>query len=219
MEATAFPARSPLISETLEGQLKLLLDRLEGPVAFSCLVGEDEKSGEMAAFLNHITGLSPKLSCRLLTPGEDGALDGALDSTLLPAAGVSRPGETPRMVFHGVPGGKEINAFASAILTAGGAAKPLDKPTLKDIGKVKKNMLIQVCVSLGCQHCAQLAAHAQRVAWENPLVSAHVIDANLYPDLVRDYGVERVPLTVIDRKTSIPGGKTMAELTTILAKC
>lgn len=215
----AFPDHSSLIFPELEEQLRLLLDRLTGPVCFTCLVGEDEKSGEMAAFLNHITSLSPWLSCRFLAPGEDEELDGQLDSSLLPATGVSRPGELPRMVFHGVPGGKEISAFASAILTAGGGAKPLDKPTLKDIGKIKKPMLIQVCVSLSCQHCAQLAGHAQRVAWENPLVTAHVIDANLYPDLVRDYALERVPVTVIDRRVSIPGGKTMAELTTLLAKC
>ena len=79
-------------------------------------------------------------------------------------------------------------------------------------------MKLQVCVSLGCQHCAQLVSYAHRVAWENPLVTAHMIDANLYPQLVQDYGIQRVPLTVIDGRTSFPGGKTMAELTTLLAK-
>ena len=218
MESTNFPNRSPLISSTLESQLSQLLEKLTTPVEFTCLVGNDEKSGEMAAFLNHITTLSPLLSCRFLAPGEDEALDTALDGTLLPATGVARHGDTPRVVFHGVTGGKEINALAAAILLAGGAAKPLDKPTLKDIGKIKKPIKLQVCVSLGCQHCAQLVSHAHRVAWENPLVTAHMIDANLYPQLVQDYGIQRVPLTVIDGKTSFPGGKTMAELTTLLAK-
>lgn len=218
MESTIFPAKSPLISPTLESQLSQLLEQLTTPVEFTCLVGEDEKSGEMAAFLNHLTSLSPLLGCRFLTPGEDTALDAALDSALLPATGVARPGEIPRVVFHGVPGGKEINALAAAILLVGGTAKSLDKPTLKDIAKIKKPMKLQVCVSLGCQHCAQLVSHAHRVAWENPLVTAHMIDANLYPQLVQDYGIQRVPLTVIDGKTSFPGGKTMAELTTLLAR-
>ena len=61
-------------------------------------------------------------------------------------------------------------------------------------------------------------AHAQRIAWENPLVTAHMIDANLYPQLVSAYNITRVPLTVIDGSTAIPGGKTMAELTTLLLK-
>lgn len=218
VEKNPFPVKSPLISETLEEQLKALLGRLISPVELTCLVGEDEKSREMAAFINHISRLCDWLGCRFLAPGEDARLDAELDARLLPATGVAAPGQSQRMVFHGVPGGKEINAFAAALLTAGGGMKPLDKPTLKDIGKIKEPMTLQVCVSLGCQHCSQLVSNAQRVAWENPKVSAHMIDANLYPDLVREYGIERVPLTVINGKTRIPGGKTMAELTTLLVK-
>lgn len=218
LDRKQFPARSELIAPALEEQLVLLLKKVTTPVEFICLVGKDSKSGEMAAFLNHLTGLSELLHCTFLAPGENTELDKALDAALLPATGVGKPGEVARMVFHGVPGGKEITAFASAILTAGGGGKDLDKYTRKDIDKIKKPMQLQVCVSLGCQHCSQLVSNAQRVAWENPNVTAHMIDANLYPELVKEYSIQRVPLTVIDGKTSLPGGKTMAELTTILAK-
>ena len=105
LQADAYPAKSPLIAPELEGQLKLLLDKLTAPVAMVCLVGEDEKSGEMAAFLNHVAGLSPKLSCKFLRPGEDAGVDGLLDASLLPATGIYAGGEFGRMVFHGVPRG------------------------------------------------------------------------------------------------------------------
>jgi alkyl hydroperoxide reductase subunit AhpF len=210
--------RSPLINELLESQLKTLLERVSAPVALTCVAGESEKDAEMVLFLRHFASLSPHLSCRVLKPGEDAHLDGALDATLLPATGIGCPEGTPRMVFHGVPGGKEITAFASAVLAAGGGLKPLDKATLKDIAKIKNPMVLQVCVSLSCQHCSQLVSNAHRVAWENQLVTAHMIDANLYPDLVKAYDIQRVPLTVIDGKKFVPGGKTMAELTTLLAK-
>lgn len=219
LQPESYPAKSPLIAPELEEQLSQLLSRLTGPVAMLCLVGEDEKSGEMAAFLNHIAGLSPMLSLKFLSPGEDSAIDGLLDAALLPATGIYAGEEFGRMVFHGVPGGKEITGFAAALLNAGGAAKPLDKPTMKDIAKIKKRPVnIQVCVSLACHHCAQLVMSAQRMAWENPLVTAHMIDANLYPALVEKYQIQRVPLTVLNGETAIPGGKTMAELTTLLAK-
>ena len=45
-----------------------------------------------------------------------------------------------------------------------------------------------------------------------------MIDANLYPALVERQKIERVPLTIINGRDQFPGGKTMAELTTILAK-
>lgn len=218
LQPESYPARSPLIAPELEGQLSQLLSKLAAPAVLVCLVGEDEKSGEMAAFLNHIAGLSPQLSLKLLRPGEDPALDEALDASLLPATGVYAGEAFGRMVFHGVPGGKEITGFAGALLNAGGAAKPLDKPTLKDIGKIRKPVDIRVCVSLACHHCAQLVMNAQRVAWENPLVTAHMIDANLYPELVKRYQIQRVPLTVLNGEKTVPGGKTMAELTTLLAK-
>ncbi|MCI8916827.1 MAG: hypothetical protein HFF26_09225 [Oscillospiraceae bacterium] len=212
------PAKSPLIAPELEDQLKPLLAKLEAPVTLVCLLGEDGKSAEMAAFVNHIAGLSPQLSCKFLAPGEDPDTDEALDASLLPATGVYTEAGFGRMVFHGVPGGKEITGFAGALLNAGGAAKPLDKPTLKDIAKIRKPVDIRVCVSLACHHCAQLVMSAQRVAWENPLVTAHMIDANLYPELVKRYQIQRVPLTVLNGDKTVPGGKTMAELTTLLAK-
>lgn len=219
LDPNQFPLKSPLISDALEQQLKVLLQKLTAPVEFVCILATDDKSREMAAFVNHLVSLSPRLSCRFLAPGEAPELDAALDADLLPATGVAAPGNLPRMVFHGIPGGKEINAFAAAVLCAGGGAKPLDKPTGKAIGKLKKPLSIQVCVSLGCQHCAQLVSHAQRIAWENPLVSAHMIDANLYPELVKEYNLQRVPLTVVNAAAAFPGGKTMAELLTLLKKC
>ena len=214
LNPNSYPAKSGLVNDLLEEQLTMLFGKLTASVEILCILGSDDKSIEMAAMVNHIASLSDHLTARFLAPGEDMALDEALDASLLPATAV---GGT-RMVFHGIPGGKEITAFASAILNAGGGAKPLDKFTMKDIGKITRPMKVQICVSLACAHCCQLVAHAHRVAWENPNVSVHMIDANLYPDLVAALEVQRVPLTIIDGKTKFPGGKTMAELTTLLSK-
>ena len=213
-----FASRSPLIVEELEEQLKTLLGNLQVPVQLTCIADKGEKSMEMGAFLNHLTELSPKLSCVFLAPGEKQEYEQVMDGSLLPATGIGTPGAVPRMIFHGIPGGQEISSFASAMLACGGAGKPLDKYTLKDIGKVKKPLKIQICVSLACHHCAQLAANAMRIALENPMVCTHTIDANLYPELVREYSIERVPLMVLNEKDQYPGGKTMGELTTLLAK-
>ena len=209
-----FPEKSPLIAPALEEQLKTLFARLTEEVALTAILGYDDKSREMGGFLCHLCSLSPLLRLQLLEPGENPELDNRLDASLLPATAVGGA----RMVFHGVPGGKEITAFAGAILNAGRAAKPLDRFTMKDISKIKSPMKLQVCVSLACQHCAQLVLHAQRIAWENELVTAHMIDANLYPALVQELKLERVPVTVVNGKKQFPGGKTMAELTGILSK-
>lgn len=214
MDPNTFPARSPLVNDLLEGQLNQLFGKLTAPVTITCIVGADGKSAEMAAFLNHLVSLSPSLDLTLLAPGEDEALDKALDASMLPATCVGNR----RIIFHGVPGGKEITAFASAILTAGGAAKALDKFTMRDIGKIKAPMELRISVSLACAHCSSLVTAAQRIAWENELVTVHMIDANLYPAWVEAQNIQRVPQTHINGVPAFPGGKTMGELTTILAK-
>ena len=213
-----FAKTSPLLDEALEAQLKVLLQNISIPVQLTFLGDSGEKSQEMGAFLNHLLTLSNQISCIFLSPGEKSELDEAMDSAMLPATGIGSPGGTPRMIFHGIPGGKEISSFLSGILTAGGASKPLDKYTLKDIGKIRKPMVLQTCVSLACQHCAQLAASTMRIAYENPLIQAHVIDANLYPELVKKYDIQRVPLLIVNETQIFPGGKTMAELSGLLPK-
>lgn len=218
MDHSQFAPTSPLIAPELEAQLKPLLERLTQEVTLVCLAGTDGKSREMGAFLRHIASLSPRLTLRFVRPGEEPETDAQLDAGLLPATGIYTPLGFSRMVFHGIPGGREINAFVSALLTAGGAAKPLDKYTLKDIGRIRQPTRLQVCVSLGCHHCAALVANAHRIAWENPQVIAHMIDANLYPELVAAQNIQRVPLTLVNGSRQIPGGKTMAELTTLLAR-
>ena len=217
MENT-FPTRSDLIASELEVQLRQLLERVSLETQLTCIVDEGPKSQEMGAFLNHFTSLNPHLHCTFLKAGEDPAQDAMLDAALLPATGVGAVGAGARMVFHGIPGGKEISSFAAAVLNAGGGAKEVDKYTLKDMMKIRKPMELQVCVSLACHHCAQLVAGCQRIAWENPQVTAHMIDANLYPQIVKQYQIERVPLLVVNRGKTFPGGKTMAELTGLLSK-
>ena len=214
IDPKTYPAKSSLVNDLLESQLSQLFGKLTAPVEIVCILGTDEKSTEMAALLNHVCALSDMLKLKLLAPGEDAALDEALDAALLPATAVGGS----RMVFHGVPGGREITAFASAILNAGGGAKALDRFTMKDIQKIRRPLNLQVCVSLACTHCSQLVMAAQRIAWENELVTAHMIDANLYPDLVARKNIQRVPMTIINNQDAFPGGKTMAELTGLLAK-
>ena len=49
-------------------ELRQLFDKLQSLVEISCIVGSDGKSAEMAAFLNHLCSLSPKLRLTMLAP-------------------------------------------------------------------------------------------------------------------------------------------------------
>ena len=210
--------RSPLINEALEQQLRTVLGQLSSPVCFVCISDGSEKCGEMLLFLNHLAALCPLLSVKTLAPGEDAAADALLDADLLPATGLWNGNGFGRMVFHGVSGGHELTSFVSAVLACAGSAKPLDGPTLRDISKISADAVVQVCVSLACTHCAKLVMAAHRVAAENEHICAHMIDANLYPELVSRYRIERVPVLTVNGVPAAVGAMTLSELCTLLRK-
>lgn len=218
IDINRFSDSSPLITPELESQLGPLLDRINTPVSIVSIIGNSEKDAEMAAFLRHCARLCPSLSLKLLSPGEDIDINAALDAEYLPATGFIGESGLCRFAFHGVPGGKEITSFVSALLSAAGASRPLDKPTLKDIARISQPAHLTICVSLACHHCAQLVINAQRVAAENPLISAHMVDANLYPALVEKYHIEHVPVLLIDGEVASTGAMTLPELCTLLRK-
>lgn len=218
MDIQSLPEKSPLISQELEAQLTPLLQKIKTPVTVVSIIGDTPADQEMAIFLKHFVSLSDQLSFKTYAPGTDAALDAALLGGLTPATGFINQSGVCRFSFHGVPGGKEISSFMSALLAAGNAINPLDRPTLKDIAKIQKPTVLEVFVSLACHHCAQLVINAQRIAHENPMVTAHMIDANLYPSLVEKYRIERVPLLVFNGEILSSGALTMAELCEKLKK-
>lgn len=218
IDINSFPDSSPLITPELESQLTPLLARISTPVTIISIFGSGGKDAEMAAFLRHFARLCPGISLKFLSPGEDLDADAALDAEYLPATGFVGESGLCRFAFHGVPGGKEITGFVSALLSAAGASRPLDKPTLKDIARISKPAHLMICVSLACHHCAQLVINAQRVAAENPLISAHMIDANLYPALVEKHHIEHVPVLLVDGAAASTGAMTLPELCALLRK-
>lgn len=50
----------------------------------------------------------------------------------------------------------------------------------------------------------------------SPLVEAGMYDANLYPDLVEKFKIERVPLVIINDKDAFAGPRSIEDLTQLL---
>ena len=73
------------------------------------------------------------------------------------------------------------------------------------LSEVKKPVHIQVFVSLTCPHCPVAAAVAHKLAIENDLVKADVIDSGEFPDLAQKYAVMGVPKIIINEKIEFVG--------------
>jgi Alkyl hydroperoxide reductase, large subunit len=208
---------SALIDEELKGQLAGIFAKMETPVVMKAVVApEREKDAELAAFLNVIQAVGDKLSLELYEPGEAAAVVPELNVDYLPVTGLYRDGQYGRVAFHGVPGGEEINSFVLALYNLAGPGQEVPGRLKKKIEKLKKTANLKVCVSLACHHCPKVVAACQQIAILNPGIEAEMIDASLYPDLVEQYDIQRVPMVIIDDKDIYMGSKTIEEIVNLL---
>lgn len=234
IEKEKIPAESHLLDEAIQAQLAGVFARLQNPVVLKAIVDlSREKDLEMASFLRVIETLGDKLSLELYAP-EEAAQVPELDSTYLPVTGIYLKGKNVtgsaseecacpaddygRVAFCGIPGGKELNSFVLAIYNLSGPGQELAGGLRKKIEKLKKPVDIKICVSLACHHCPQVVVSCQRIAMLNSNVTAEMIDAALYPDLVEKYHIERVPIIIINENDIYPGHKTMEEIVYLLKK-
>ena len=203
---------SPLVSEELKAQMKPLFDKMTSKVVLKAVLDfDDEKSLEMGSFLKAVASCSQWIDVSFYEKGEDAAIDLELHTEYLPAVGLY--GEKySGACFHGTPGGKEISSFVAAICGLGGAGNPLEKRLLKNIGLIKKPVNAKVFVSLACHHCPHVVAACQKIALANELVEAEMYDANLYPDLVEKYKIERIPMVVMNDSACFMGQKSIEEI-------
>ena len=210
----------PLFNEKLCQELEGILKRITQSITLKAVVDlEDEKSREMASFLKRFCQVPSAAPIHLelysieeVRADESLRLGLKLNVQYLPVTGFYLDGEYRGVSFHGVPGGKEFNAFLLAVYNLAGPGQEISEGTRKKIQKLKREVNVKICVSLGCHHCSGLVASCQRIAMLNPLIEAEMIDANLYPDLVERYQIKRVPFMIVNDKDTYTGPRTLEDL-------
>lgn len=211
IDLSKIPAESALLDEKTKETIQGVFARLTREVTLKAVVDlEEAKSREMASFLVLVAQLSSLINLELYAPGEAGDLE--MDTEHLPVTGFFMDGRYWGAAFHGVPGGKEINSFVIGIYNLAGPGQELPKGAEKKIAKLARPVHVKICVSLACHHCPGVVIACQRIAMMNSCITAEMYDANLYPDLVERYRIERVPLVVINERDTFVGPRTIEDL-------
>ena len=116
------------------------------------------------------------------------------------------------LAFHGVPGGHEFTSFVLGLYNVAGPGQMLDEDTRRRIAEIKAPVDAKILVSLLCTMCPDLVQGVQRIAAENPYVTAEVYDIHHFEALKKRYQVMSVPCLVInDEKVSF-GKKTIQQV-------
>lgn len=201
---------SPLLDDATKETLKNIFGKLNRDIELKAVVDlEEEKSAEMASFLKGLAAQGDKVHLELYAPSETDGL--GLDTSHLPVTGMYLDGVYQRVAFYGVPGGKEINSFVIAMYNMAGPGQEIAAGTVKKIAKLKKPVQVQIFTSLSCHHCPGVVIACQRIAMMSEVVEAKMYDANLYPDLVEKYQIQRVPMVVLNEKDAYTGPRSIED--------
>ena len=200
-EEAAAPAEagSTLFNGDMLSQLHTVFARMASPLILRLFLDETPLSAELRQYMDQLAAQSGKLSVEVGDPAS---------ADHLPCVRVCRAdGDWTGLAFHGVPGGHEFTSFVLGLYNAAGPGQALDEESRNAIHAIQKTMDLQVLVSLSCTMCPELVTAAQRVAAENPNITAQVYDLNHFPDLREKYQVMSVPCLVVNSGEQVSFGK------------
>lgn len=183
------------IDDAMAAQLQAVFSRMQNPLVLRLHLDGGDVSAELRSYMDALAAQT-----ELLTVQEADA--SADDPAELPFVEVVRADGTPSgLAFHGVPGGHEFTSFVLGLYNAAGPGQPIADADRQCIADIMRPVSLRVLVGLSCTMCPDVVVACQRMAADNPLVTANVYDVNRFPALRERYDVMSVPCLVIDDGT------------------
>ena len=196
-------AAAGLFTQDMLAQLDAVFQKMAAPLVLKLYLDDTALSAELETYMTQLCDLTEKLTLE-----KDESMDReAADVQEAPCVRICREdGSWTGLAFHGVPGGHEFTSFVLGLYNAAGPGQALDEETLQRIRALPAAKL-QILVSLSCTMCPELVTAAQRIAAENPLVTAEVYDLNHFPQLRERYHVMSVPCLAVNDGDKVDFGK------------
>jgi len=200
-----------LFTAEMQQQLDTVFARMESPLLLKLSLDDRPVSAELEQFITALSALSDKLT---VTVAERNA-----SSENAPCIRVCKAdGTETGLAFHGVPSGHEFTSFVLGLYNAAGPGQALDEATRKQIAAITNKTDMKILVTLSCTMCPDLVIAAQRIAAENPNVTAQVYDIRHFENLKNQYSVMSVPCLVINNEKVSFGKKNISQILEVLLK-
>lgn len=194
---------SGLFTRDMLTQLDTVFQRMAAPLMLKLYLDDTALSAELETYMTQLCALTEKLTL----VKEESMDTEAADIQERPCVRICREdGSWTGLAFHGVPGGHEFTSFVLGLYNAAGPGQTLDEETLRRVRALPAANM-QILVSLSCTMCPELVTAAQRIAAENPLVTAEVYDLNHFPRLRERYHVMSVPCLAVNDGEKVAFGK------------
>ena len=194
-----------LFTIEMRQQLDTVFSRMRKRLLLKLYLDSRPISVELENFITALGALTDKLVVE--------AADRKASESFAPCVKIClEDGADTGLAFHGVPSGHEFTSFVLGLYNAAGPGQAIDEDTLQRIAAITKTTDIKILVTLSCTMCPELVVAAQRIAAENPNVTAHVYDIRHFEDLKNQYNIMSVPCMVVNDQDVVFGKKTMQQV-------
>ena len=194
-----------LFTKEMRQQLDTVFTRMKQPLLLKLYLDKRPISAELESFISALVAISDKLELEVC--------DRQAQETFAPCVEVCLADGTPTgLAFHGVPSGHEFTSFVLGLYNAAGPGQVLDEITRQQITAITSETNMKVLVTLSCTMCPDLVVAAQRIAAENPNVTAQVYDVRHFENLKEQYNVISVPCLVINEEKVLFGKRNIQQI-------
>ena len=194
-----------LFTKEMRQQLDTVFTRMKQPLLLKLYLDKRPISAELESFISALVAISDKLELEVC--------DRQAQETVAPCVEVCLADGTPTgLAFHGVPSGHEFTSFVLGLYNAAGPGQVLDEITRQQITAITNETNMKVLVTLSCTMCPDLVVAAQRIAAENPNVTAQVYDVRHFENLKDQYNVMSVPCLVINEEKVLFGKRNIQQI-------
>lgn len=194
-----------LFTKEMRQQLDTVFTRMKQPLLLKLYLDKRPVSAELESFISALVAISDKLELEVC--------DRQAQETFAPCVEVCLADGTPTgLAFHGVPSGHEFTSFVLGLYNAAGPGQVLDEITRQQITAITSETNMKVLVTLSCTMCPDLVVAAQRIAAENPNVTAQVYDVRHFENLKDQYNVMSVPCLVINEEKVLFGKRNIQQI-------
>lgn len=198
-----------LFTADMRNQLDTVFSRMERKLRLKLYLDNRPVSAELERFMGDLADLSQKLTVEVVDRRASKDYAPCVKACL-------EDGTETGLAFHGVPSGHEFTSFVLGLYNAAGPGQVLDEETRKQIAAIAKPTDMKILVTLSCTMCPDLVKAAQRIAAENPNISAEVYDIHHFKEMKERYQVMSVPCLVIDDEKILFGKKNVSQILDML---
>ena len=115
-----------------------------------------------------------------------------------------------RVKFYGLPVGYEFGSLLEALDEVAAGKAGVSGDAKARLGDLTRSAHIQVFVTPTCPHCPGAVRTAHKLATAFPQITADMVEASEFPDLVEKYGVRGVPQIVVNGRVTLVGAQREA---------